>query len=369
MMNKLSKYTFIGTVTLLYMCFFLSCTNKPKQAAMPIMEIQVSRPLVQDLVLTKQYPGYLTAEQTVNLVARVPGVLQKVLFKAGSLVKKGTLLFVIEPTLYRDNLKKAKAALKTATAQLTYQRSHLNRMREAAKSNAVSEIQVIQTETNVSEAEADVNTAQAAISVAKTNLSYCYVRAPFDGTIDRSQFDVGNYVGAAGASTTLATLYKDEMMFAYFNVENKQYAKMMRSIQKATPISIQIGETGKVSYPGLLNYSSPNVDVATGTLSLRADIKNPKRMLKTGMYVTITLPYHDLKEAVLVREASIGTDQLGKFMYVVNDSNIVKYRPIVLGQLINDSLRQVQQGISPTERYVTTALLKVRDGMKIKPMH
>lgn len=369
MMNKLSKYTFIGMVILLYLFSFLGCTTKPKHSAMPIMEIQVSSPLVEDVMLTKQYPGYLTAEQTVNLVARVPGILEKVQFKPGSQVKKGALLFVIEPTLYKDNLIKAKAALKTATAQLAYQRSNLDRMREAAKSNAVSEIQVIQTEANVSKAEADVNTARATISVAKTNLSYCYIKAPFDGTIDRSQFDVGNYVGAAGASTTLATLYKDEMMFAYFNVEDKQYLSMMSSTLHSQPISIQIGETGGVSYPGLLNYLSPNVDVATGTLSLRADIKNPERVLKAGMYVTITLPYHDLKEAVLVREASIGTDQLGKFIYVVNDSNVVNYRPIVLGQLINDSLRQVQQGISPKERYVTTALLKVRNGMKVKPKH
>lgn len=369
MMNKLSKYTLIGTAVFLYQFSFLACNTKTKQSAMPIMEIQVSSPLVQDVMLTKQYPGYLTAEQTVQLVARVSGVLQKVLFKPGSQVKKGALLFVIEPTLYRDNLIKAEAVLKTATAQLTYQRSSLSRMREAAKSNAVSEIQVIQTEASVSKAEANVNSARAAISEAKTNLAYCYVRAPFDGTINRSQFDVGNYVGATGAAAVLATLYKDEMMYVYFNVEDKQLTHMMGSVLEPTPVSIQIGETEQRSYPGLLNYLSPNVDLATGTLSLRADIENPKRLLKTGMYVTITLPYNDLKEAVLIREASIGTNQLGKFIYVVNDSNVVNYRPIVLGQLINDSLRQVQQGISPKERYVTTALLKVRNGMKVKPIN
>ena len=378
MMNKISKYTFIGSVITVCLFSLFSCKHKVERQAMPVMDIHVADPVVKDVMLTKQYPGYLTSEQTVELVARVSGVLKKVLFKPGSIVKKGTLLFVIEPIRYKDDLTKAKASLKTATAQLGYQQSNLERMREAAKSNAVSEIQVIQTAAAVSQAEAAVNTAKAAISQARTDLAYCYVRAPFDGTISRNQFDVGNYVGTGGASTTLATMYKDRKMFVYFNVEESQYAQMLAVGDKSgiPPISIQVGgdsqgatQAAGVTYSGILNYHSPNVDVATGTISLRADIDNSKGALKTGMYVTITLYYDELKDAVLVREASIGTDQRGKYLYVVNDSNVVSYRPIVLGELIGDSLRQVAQGITKDERYATTALLKVRNGMKIKPIN
>lgn len=379
-MNKLSKYTFIGIAISLCFLILFSCKQKKEKQAMPLMDIQVASPVVKDITLTKTYPGYLTSEQTVNLVARVPGVLQQILFKPGSKVKKGALLFIVEPTIYQDNLIKAEASLKSATAQYTYQQSSLERMKEAVKSNAVSQIQVIQTEAAVNQAEADMNTAKAAINDAKTNLSYCYIRAPFDGTIDRNQFDVGNYVGAAG-SDVLATVYKDDKMFVYFNIEDNQYIQMVATAGtggkiNSTPISIQIGgdtngvgQSNGVTYPGILNYLSPNIDVSTGTLSLRADLDNHKGELKTGMYVTITLPYDELNDAVLVREASIGTDQLGKYLYVVNDSNIVNYTPIVLGELIGDSLRQVQKGITKDERYVTTALLKVRNGMKIKPIN
>ena len=101
---------------------------------------------------------------------------------------------------------------------------------------------------------------------------------------------------------------------------------------------------------------------------MRANLDNPKGILKSGLYVSITLPYAEAKQAVLVPEASIGTDQLGKYLYIVNDSNIVRYRHIEPGQLVNDTLRQIKSGLSPKEQYVTTALMKVRDGMKVKPV-
>ena len=128
--------------------------------------------------------------------------------------------------------------------------------------------------------------------------------------------------------------------------------------QDAYPCSIRLGQDGRQSYTGTLDYLSPNVDLSTGTLNVRANLENKDGELKSGLYVTITLPYSEQKDAVLVRDASIGTDQLGKFLYIVNDSNIVRYRHIEPGQLVDDTLRQVISGIRPDERYVTTALLK-----------
>ena len=109
-------------------------------------------------------------------------------------------------------------------------------------------------------------------------------------------------------------------------------------------------------------------DSETGTLNVRANLDNKDGELKSGLYVTITLPYSEKRDAVLVHDASIGTDQLGKYLYIVNDSNIVRYRHIEPGQLVDDTLRQVVSGLEPNERYVTTALLKVRDGMSITPI-
>ena len=365
---------------LMYIFLVLSvltgCKEKKDAGAMkgmPTLAISVAKPIVKDITLTKDYPGYLTTEKTVNLVARVNGTLQSVSYAPGGRVKKGQLLFVIEPTLYNDKVAQAEAELKTAQAQLEYARNNYSRMKEAVKSDAVSQIQVLQSESSVTEGVAAVSNAEAALSTARTNLGYCYVRAPFDGTISKSTVDVGSYVGGSLQPVTLATIYKDDQMYAYFNVADNQWLEMSMNNQQPTKdlpkkIMVQLGKEGTESYPATLDYLSPNVDLNTGTLMVRANFDNPQGVLKSGLYVIITLPYGEADHAILVKEASIGTDQLGKFLYAVNDSDIVHYRHIEIGQLINDTLRQVLGGLSPQQRYVTEALMKVRDGMKIKPI-
>ena len=365
---------------LMYIFLVLSvltgCKEKKDAGAMkgmPTLAISVAKPIVKDITLTKDYPGYLTTEKTVNLVARVNGTLRSVSYVPGGRVKKGQLLFVIEPTLYNDKVAQAEAELKTAQAQLEYARNNYSRMKEAVKSDAVSQIQVLQSESSVTEGVAAVSNAEAALSTARTNLGYCYVRAPFDGTISKSTVDVGSYVGGSLQPVTLATIYKDDQMYAYFNVADNQWLEMSMNNQQPTKelpkkIMVQLGKEGTESYPATLDYLSPNVDLNTGTLMVRANFDNPQGVLKSGLYVSITLPYGEADHAILVKEASIGTDQLGKFLYAVNDSDIVHYRHIEIGQLINDTLRQALGGLSPQERYVTEALMKVRDGMKIKPI-
>lgn len=365
---------------LMYIFFALpiltGCKEKKSAGAMggmPTPEISVAKPIIKNVTLTKDYPGYLTTEKTVNLVARVNGTLQSTSYTAGGRVKQGQLLFVIEPTLYKDKVEQAEAALKTAQAQLEYARSNYSRMKEAVKSDAVSQIQVLQAESSVAEGVAAVNNAEAALSTAHTNLSYCYVRAPFDGTISKATVDVGSYVGGSLQPVTLATIYKDYQMYAYFNVADNQWLEMLMNNRQSAQelpkkIMVQLGKEGSEMYPATLDYLSPNVDLNTGTLTVRANFDNPQGILKSGLYVSITLPYGEADNAMLVKEASIGTDQLGKYLYLVNDSNIVRYRHIEIGQLIGDTLRQVTGGLSPQDRYVTKALMKVRDGMKIKPM-
>lgn len=370
-MNTTFKIALIVLSPLLLM----ACKGKKTTAEMPAPEISVATPEVKDITLTKDYPGYLSSELMVNLVARVNGYLQTSHLVAGSKVKKGDLIFVIEPDTYQDNVTQAEAALKTAKAQLDYARSNYQRMTEAAKSGAVSQIQVLQAQSTASEMEASVRNAEAQLNTARTNLSYCYIRAPFDGKVTRASYDIGNYINGAVQPVTLATLYKDDLMYVNFNIEDNQFMKMMitaaqndSTVRLPETVTVRLGQEGRQNYTGRLDYFSPNVDLSTGTLNVRANLDNPHGELKSGLYVTITLPYSEKKDAVLVNDASIGTDQLGKYLYVVNDSNIVRYRHIEPGQLVDDTLRQIVSGMAPNERYVTTALLKVRDGMTIKPI-
>ena len=345
-------------IALLVLPLLAGCGNKKETShAMPVPEISVARPSVQDITLTKNYPGYLTSEKTVDLVGRVSGTLQTIAYAPGSRVRQGQVLFQIEPTVYQDNVRQAEAALNTARANLEYAQSNYARMQEAAK-------------TDVATSLAAVSNAEAALNTARTNLSYCTVRAPFNGTISRNLADAGSYINGSVQPVTLATVYKDDHLYSYFNVADNQWLAMLLQQGDSIPkqVNVSLGKDGILNYPAQLDYLSPNVDLNTGTLNIRARLDNPKGILKSGLYVSITLPYGKQKNAILIPDASIGTDQLGKYVYVVNDSDIVHYRHIETGQLIGDSLRQIKQGLSPQERYVTKALMKVRNGMRINPV-
>lgn len=218
-MNTTIKITLIALSSLL----MASCKGKKQPTEAPAPSISVTTPEVKDITLTKDYPGYLSSELMVNLVARVNGYLQTSHLVAGSKVRKGDLIFVIEPDTYKDNVVQAEAALKTSKAQLDYARSNYERMKEAAKSGAVSQIQVLQAQSTVAEMEASVRNAEAGLNTARTNLSYCYIRAPFDGRITRANYDIGNYINGSVQPVTLATLYKDDLMYVNFNIEDNQF--------------------------------------------------------------------------------------------------------------------------------------------------
>ena len=161
-------------ITLLILPLLATGCGGRKETAqtMPVPEISVARPTVQNITLTKEYPGYLTSEKTVDLVGRVSGTLQTIAYAPGSRVRQGQVLFVIEPTVYQDNVRQAEAELNTARANLEYAQNNYTRMQEAMKSDAVSRIQVLQAQSNVATSQAAVSNAEAALNTARTNLSY-----------------------------------------------------------------------------------------------------------------------------------------------------------------------------------------------------
>lgn len=234
-------------------------------------------------------------------------------------------------------------------------------------------MEVNQAKSNLETSAASIKNAQAALQTAQTNLAYCTVRAPIAGTVTASTMSAGSYVAGAASPVVLATLYDNSHVRADFYIEDASFLRMFindnnRQLIDYDSIPINFNETLPHTYAAKLQYMAPDVNTSTGTLQLRANMENPYGELRDGMFVTVSLPYKVEPKAMLVKDASISTDQLGKFIYVVNDSNKVVYTPIQVGDLVDDTMRVVTSGINPTDRYVTKALLKVRAGMEVKPV-
>lgn len=364
-----NHYLFLG----LALICLPSCHKSHDSDASERLTVDVAYPVQDSVLVYKTYPGTIAASQSADVVGRVNGTLLSKDYTSGAYVRKGQVLFRIEDQNYRDAVVQAEAALSTARATLEYAASHYKAMTEALKGDAVSEMEVSQAKSAYAQAQASVKNAEAALQSARTQLSYCTVRAPFDGHITTATLDPGAYVNGQGAPVVLATLYQDSQMVAVFAVEDDAtLGELRRNIEKSDidyhHIPVAFSEGSSRQYYADLYYQAPSVSTSTGTMTLKAIIDNPDGELKSGMYVTISLPVASDPHAILVRDASIASDQLGKYVYVVNDSNKVVYTPVKTGETVRDSLRIVTSGLSPRDRYVTKALMKVRDGMDVKPV-
>ena len=160
-------------------------------------------------------------------------------------------------------------------------------------------------------------------------------------------------------------------MYAFFNIPDIQWFRTALATNGGidqSNITFTLGEGNIIERSATIDYLAPNVNTGTGTLQIRAELPNSDGLLKSGSYISIIMPYDKIENALLIKDASIGTDQTGKFIYVVNQQNEVEYRRIETGNIIDDTLRLVTAGLTPGERYVTKALLKVRNGMPITPI-
>lgn len=347
--------------------------SKDKDDADRVMPVDVTEVITDSVTIYKSYPGTLSANRTVDVVAQVSGRLTGVMINGGEMVRKGQVLFTLDPTLYANAVQEAQAALSQATADYSYAEEHYNAVSRALQSNAVSKMEVSQARSARDQALSSIHNAQAALSTARTRLGYCRVTAPVSGHVSINTLSRGSYIDGEASPVTLATIYDDAVCLANFSIGDKSFEQMFLSPDATsevdfTKVPVKFSQTLPHSYTANLSYIAPSVDPSTGTINMQGTVDNPYGELKSGMYLTISLPYKVEKDAMLVLDAAISTDQSGKYMYVVDDSSRVRSVPVTVGDLVNDSLRVVSSGLKPGDRYVTQALLKVRDGMSVKPV-
>lgn len=362
------KYKYLLPLALLIAA---SCSHKEKETS-GTPEINVAEAVQDSVVLTKDYPGFLEATSSADVVGEVSGRLLSRNFTPGTYVQKGQVLFTIESTKYLDAVQEASATLASAKSGHEYYTSQTEAMRTAYQQDAVSKMEMLQAENSLHQAEAQIRNAQAALENAQTMLNKCTVRAPISGYITMEDVTPGNYINGEGNPQKLATIYDNSKFHAVISIDDEHYRDIVEAREKGGSLlfkamKLNFDNPLPHQYTADLYYEAPSVSKTTGTLNLIGDVTNIDNELKDGMYVSVSLPYGVSPKAVLVKDAALSTDQLGKYLYVVNDSNKVVYTPVTVGQVVRDSLRVIEKGIKPGQKYVTQALLTVRNGMTVKP--
>lgn len=376
-LNRIEKKTTL-LLTFISLCALVAgCQNKSADAsanaAPPPPAVTVSQPVTKDVVHYAEFSGTTEAVESVTIRARVEGFLEKIHFTEGAMVEKGTLLFSIDDRSYQASLDEAKAQLALRQAELRQAQATNTRKENALRDGAVSEVDVIDTRAQLKKAEAGVTAANAAVRSAELNISYTRVKAPISGRISRSMVDVGNLVGA-GERTILTTIVKDDPIYAYFTISERDWVRYQSGKPKDAPadngkgMTVYLGLAGGKDFPyeGRLDFVDNRVDAASGTIEVRGLFPNPGNKILPGLFARIRIPVGETAGALLVPDSAIGRDQQGRFLLVANSENVTEYRPVKAGELL-DGMRVIKTGLKGDERVIINGLQKARPGGPVTP--
>ena len=348
-------------------------SDQPKQQAssaqMPIPHVPVAEVITQELNPTAEYTGYLSAPQSVEIKSRVGGVINSVSVPEGSYVRKGQVLFKIDPAPFQVALKTAQARLKAAEVQYSQAVLDFNRANKLVESGAVSNKVYDDALATKNNRQAQVQEAQAAVSAAKLDLSYTNITAPISGRIDRVLVTSGNLIagGNTGNATALTTIVSVNPLYVYFDLDEKTFLNLKgqnKSGQFNLPIEMGLANTETYPYTGKLNFVSTQIDQRTGTLRVRASITNDSGELAPGMFARVKLTTGNKQSTILIDDQAVGTDQGNNFVLVLGSNNTVEFRPVTLGSVV-DGLRIISSGLQTGDKVIIKGL--VRPGMQVKP--
>ena len=353
-----------------------ACGSKNAYVPPPPPKVVVAQPLQQPVTMYLELTGNTAPFNSVDLVARVQGFLESINYADGAVVTKGTQLFGIERDIYQQQLDQAKATLASDLAAEDYNRSEYQRQAALGRNDFASQATVQEWKSKLDQSSASVLNAQAAIELANINLGYTNVLAPFDGVVTNHLVDLGALVGYSGP-TKLATIIQAVPLYVYFTMSEPQILAIQRNLAEhgtslrtsnLSDVPVEIGLDGEDGYPhrGHLDYASPQVDFATGTLTARALFENKDRALLPGLFVRVRTPIAHQDKALMVRAESIGTSQEGSYLLVVNADNVVERRVVKTGVRQGQN-RIIESEVDPGDWVVTEGTQRAFPGAKVDP--
>jgi RND family efflux transporter MFP subunit len=340
----------------------------------PPPRVEVAVPVQKAVTRYLDATGNTAAIKNVDLVARVQGFLQSINYQDGTFVKEGTTLFTIEPETYKLKLEQAQAAEAGAQSSVKQADADYKRQVELVQKQAVSQSTLDTSTATRDNTQANLTQAQVNTKIAQVNYGYTNVTAPFDGIVSAHLASVGELVGVS-SPTQLATIVALDPIYVNFNVNEQDVLRVReearrrgRTVNDIRQLPIDVGLQTETGYPhkGKLDYVSPTINQSTGTLAVRGVLANPDRVLLPGFFVRIRVPFDEQKDALLVPDAALGSDQAGRYLLVVNGENVVEQRKVQTGPLEGE-LRVIESGLRPEDKVVIAGLLRAIPGQKVDP--
>lgn len=367
----------------------------PKVSAPPPLGVNVSPVITESVNITRNYQAQIQAIKTVDIYARVEGYLLKRYFTEGTIVKKGQLLFLVDPAQWQNNVNSSAANLAVQRANLLYANQERDRYTTLYQQNAVSQEVYQQKLSAAHAAQANVASAKAQLGNAELNLSYTRIVSPITGRIGKTEIDVGNLVSAGANKSKLATVVQINPIYVYFNPEASTLSSFTNLVDsdatahalaqesegsapspapdddalgQATrgPLALDRPQSAPYPYRGIIDFVNNTVDSATNTITVRAVIANPGGVLVSGERSRVKVHVANLTNAMLVPQSAIQTDQTVQAVYVLNSDNALEYRVIEPGPS-SGTLQVVESGVSAGETVVISNLNLLRNGMKVTP--
>lgn len=356
--------------------------SKNQYVAPPPPKVTVAKPEVRTVTENLTFTGNTAAFNTVKLVARVQGYLEKIHFTDGARVKKGDLLFTIQQEQYKAQLQQAQSEVAVAKAKLDNATTEYERYLSLYKQKAGPATAVDQWKYTKDSAAAALENAQAQVDLAKLNLRYTTVTAPFSGQMGRHLIDVGNLVGGGGGGqdTVLAEINQIEPIYVYFTINERDLLRVIGDYgakrSKSTgqndqtegghPVFMGLASDQGYPHQGVLDYAAITANPQTGTLQLRGIFPNPKGDILPGLFARVQAPYQETRDALLVPADVVGFDQLGNYVLVVKEKNVVERRQVEIGEQVGE-MRVIKSGLTGSERVIVDGLLRAIPGHEVAP--
>ena len=344
--------------------------NEQSAPAMSAPTVSVAEVVSLRLSEWDEFSGRLSAPETVTLIPRISGYVERVLFTEGALVQQGQVLLQIDPAPFKVEVERLQAQLSSAQSRVELARSEFERGKSLIGKNAISQEALDNRQASLQQASADAAAIKAAVKRAELDLSYTTVKAPVSGRVSRAHITQGNYVTAG--QSELTRIVSTSKMYAYFNVDEQTYLNYVRDELTESqsgmrqPVSMALAGDTTFSYAGYIDFIDNQVSDQTGSINVRATFDNANGHLMPGLYARIRLAGTPAYDGILIDEKAVGTDLNNKFVLVVGEGNTVEYRPITLGESLGD-LRIVKSGLEPGDDIIVSGLQRVMPGMQITP--